>query len=124
MSANQNPQTVVTNIGVVANALLPLFRAPSGFGGITIIDCTVTFLTAGTAGLYLVDTGTAGTATSGGTLATRGGTAHTAKTPIAMTITAGTGSYLANNAYLAIKEDNTGTTVTVTQVAVTYRFGK
>lgn len=122
--ADQNPFTFVTNIGVVANAILPLWKAPVGFGGVTIIGCQVTFLTAGTAGLYLIDAGAAGTALTGGTLATRGGTAHTAKTPIAMTITAGTGSYLAEGAYLAIKEDNTGTTVTVTEVAVTYRYGK
>jgi hypothetical protein len=118
----QSPCVFVTNIGIVTNAQLPLFKVPTGFGGITILNAQVTTLTAGTAGLHLIDAGTAGTTTNGGTLASYGGTAYTAKTPIAMTV--GSSPYLAEGKYLAVKEDNTGTTVTVTEVAITYRFGK
>jgi len=121
--ATSNPVVFTTNIEILANGLEPLFRAPSGFGGVTIIDAVVTFQTAGTAGLYLVDAGTAGTATAGGTLATYGGTAYTAKTPQAMSITSGTGGYLAESHYLAVKEDNTGTTVDITNVQITYMWG-
>ena len=116
--------TFVANVGVINNAILPLFKVASGHGGITVIEAEVTMLTAGTAALYLVDAGTAGTSTSGGTLATYGGTAYTAKTPIAMTISSGTSAYISAGNYLAVKEANTGSTVTVTQVAVKYRMGK
>ena len=122
--AEQSPQIFVTNIGVVTNAQLPLFKVPAGFGGITILGAQATFLTAGTAGLYLIDAGAAGTTTSGGTLASYGGTAYTAKTPIAFSVSSGTSAYLAEGSYLAVKEANVGTTVTVTEVAITYRFGK
>lgn len=120
--ADQSPVTIVVSTGVLTNAILPVFKVPTGFGGITILQAQVSTLTAGTMGLYLVDAGSAGTSTTGGTLATRGGTAHTAKTPIAMTVASS--PYLAEGSYLGIKEDNTGTTVTVTEVAITYRFGK
>lgn len=122
--ADQSPQIFVANIGVVTNATLPLFKVPAGFGGITIIGAQATFLTAGTAGLYLVDTGSAGTSTSGGTLASYGGTAYTAKVPSAFSVSSGTSAYLAEGSYLAVKESNVGTTVTVTELAITYRFGK
>ena len=121
--ADQSPSIFVANIGALSNALLPLFRVPAGFGGITIISVESTFLTAGTTQLYLVDGGTAGTATTGGTLATSG-TAHAAKTPVAWTVASGTGAYLAEGSYLVVKEGNVGTTVTVTEVGIKYRFGK
>ncbi len=122
--ADQSPQIFVANIGVINNAQLPLFKVPAGFGGITIIGAQATFLTAGTAALYLIDAGSAGTSTSGGTLASYGGTAYTAKTPSAFSVSSGTSAYLAEGSYLAVKEANVGSTVTVTEVAITYRFGK
>lgn len=117
------PRIFVANIGAITNASLPLFKVPAGFGGVTILSVQSTQLTAGTTQLYLIDMGTAGTATSGGTLATSG-TAHAAKVPVAWTVTSGTGAYIAEGNYLAVKEGNVGTTVTVTQVAVSYIFGK
>lgn len=122
--AIHNPVIFATNIEILTNALQPLFRAPTGWGGITLVDATVMFQTAGSASLYLVDAGTAGTSTTGGTLATYGGTAYTAKTPIAMSISSGTSAYLAEGRYLAVKEANNGTTVDITQVAIAYRHGK
>lgn len=121
--ADQSPQMMVVNIGAITNATLPIFKVPTGFGGITILQVQSTQLTAGTTQLYLIDTGSAGTSTSGGTLATSG-TAHAAKTPVAWTVSSGTSAYLAEGSYLAVKEGNVGTTVTVTEVAITYRFGK
>lgn len=117
------PNVLVVNIGAITNASLPLWKIPSGFGGVTILGVQSTQLTAGTTQLYLIDMGTAGTATSGGTLATSG-TAHAAKVPVAWTVTSGTGAYIGEGNYLAIKEGNVGTTVTVTEVAITYVFGK
>lgn len=122
--ADQSPSIFVTNIGVINNAQLPLFKVPAGFGGITIIGAQATFLTAGTAALYLIDAGAAGTSTSGGTLASYGGTAYAAKTPSAFSVSSGTSAYIAEGSYLAVKEANVGSTVTVTEVAITYRFGK
>lgn len=121
--ADQSPQIFVANIGAITNASLPIFKCPTGFGGLTILQVQSTQLTAGTTQLYLIDMGSAGTLTTGGTLATSG-TAHAAKTPVAWTVTANSGAYLAEGSYLAVKEGNVGTTVTVTEVAVTYRFGK
>ncbi len=119
--ASNSPITTVFNIGAITNATLPLFKVPAGFGGITILALQTTQLTAGTTQLYLIDTGSAGTSTSGGTLATSG-TAHAAKVPVAGTVSSS--AYLAEGSYLAVKEGNVGTTVTVTEVAVTYVFGK
>lgn len=118
-----DPRIFVANIGAISNASLPLFKVPSGFGGITILGVQSTQYTAGTTQLYLIDMGAAGTTTTGGTLATSG-TAHAAKTPVAWTVTSGTGAYLAEGSYLAVKEGNVGTTVTITEVAITYIFGK
>jgi hypothetical protein len=118
-----SPQVFVANIGAVSNASLPLWKCPAGFGGVTIIGVQSTQLTAGTTQLYLIDMGSAGTATTGGTLATSG-TAHAAKVPVAWTVTSGTGAYLAEGSYLAVKEGNVGTTVTVTEIAITYIWGK
>lgn len=119
--AENSPHVFVANIGAISNAFLPIFKVPTGYGGITILGVQSTFLTAGTTQLYLIDTGTAGTTTTGGTLATSG-TAHAAKVPVAWTVASN--SYIAEGSYLAVKEGNVGTTVTVTEVAVTYMFGK
>jgi len=120
--AETPPQIFVTNIGVITNACLPLFKVPAGFGGITLIEAQETFYTVGTAQLYLIDAGTVGTATGAdGTLATGGGTAHTAKTPIAFAMTT---PYLEEGHYLAVKESNIGSTVTISEIAITYVWGK
>ena len=115
------PQVMIVNIGALTNASLPIWKVPAGFGGVTIVGVQSTQLTAGTTQLYLIDMGTAGTATTGGTLATSG-TAHAAKVPVAWTVASS--PYLAEGSYLAVKEGNVGTTVTVTEVAITYMFGK
>ena len=120
--ADQAPQIFVANIGAISNASLPIFKCPTGYGGLTILQVQSTQLTAGTTQLYLIDMGAAGTTTTGGTLATSG-TAHAAKTPVAWTVSTST-PYLAEGSYLAVKEGNVGTTVTVTEVAITYKWGK
>ena len=119
---DNSPQLMVVNIGAITNASLPLLKCPTGFGGITVLQVQSTFLTAGTTQLYLIDMGSAGTATNGGTLATSG-TTHAAKTPVVWTVSTST-PYLAEGSYLAVKEGNIGTTVTVTEVAIAYKYGK
>ena len=119
----QSPCIFVANIGALSNASLPIFKVPAGFGGLTVLGVQSTQLTAGTTQLYLIDMGSAGTLTTGGTLATSG-TPHAAKVPVEWTASAGTLAYIAESRYLAVKEGNVGTTVTVTEVAITYKWGK
>ena len=118
-----SPQSMTVTVGIVTNGIRPLWKVPDSFGGITIIEASITFQEAGTAGLYLIDAGTAGTGTGAlGTLATYGGTAYTALTPSDMTIA--TDSYLDAGKWLAVKEDNTGTTLGTTTLTFSYRYGK
>ena len=121
--AEQSPIIFATNVEVLTNAQMPLFRVPAGFGGITILDATVMMYSIGTAGLYLINGGTAGTSTGAdGTLASKASAAYTAKTPLAMTVSST--PYIGAGSYVCLKEDNSGTTVDITQVAIAYKWGK
>ena len=121
--AEQSPQHVVANVGIVTNALCPIFKVPDNFGGITLVEAQITFEEAGTAGLYLINAGAAGTSTgSDGTLATYGGTAYTALTPSEMTIASS--AYIGAGSYIAVKEDNTGASSGTTLVSFAYKYGK
>lgn len=121
--AFDNPILFCTNVEIVTNAQQPLFRVPSGHGGITIVDATVMFYSAGTAGLHLINGGSVGTSTGAdGTLASKSSAAYTAKTPQAMTVSAT--PYIGAGSYVCLKEDNSGTTVDITQVAICYKWGK
>lgn len=121
--AEQSPHILVANVGIVSNGLLPLFKVPAGFGGITILEAEVTFEEAGTAGLYLINAGTVGTSTGAdGTLANSGGTAYTALTPKAMTVTST--PYIGAGSYVAVKEINVGESSGTTLVSIKYKYGK
>jgi len=121
--AEKHPQTNVVNVGIVSNGLMPVFQVPTGSGGITITEAHVTFKAAGTAGLYLINAGAVGTATgAAGTLATYGGTAYTALTPIEMTVASS--PYIGEGSFVAVKEDNTGASSGTTLVSFTYFYGK
>ena len=113
----------VTNVGVFTNALQPLFQVPVGTGGLTLIAADVSMYTAGTAQLYIVNGGAAGTTTTGGTAASPAGTAYVAKTPQAFTITAAS-AYFAEGEWIVLKENNVGSTVTLTQVSMWWIWGK
>jgi len=121
--AEKHPQTNVVNVGIVTNALLPIFQVPTGSGGITITEAHITFEAAGTAGLYLINAGAAGTSTgSDGTLATYGGTTYTALTPSEMTVASS--PYIGEGSFVAVKENNTGASSGTTLVSFTYFYGK
>jgi hypothetical protein len=121
--AEKHPQTHAVNVGIVTNAISPIFQVPTGSGGITITEAWVSMETAGTAGLYLINAGAVGTATgAAGTLATYGGTAYTAKTPIEMTVASA--PYIGEGSFVAVKEDNTGASIGTTVVSFTYFYGK
>ena len=117
-----NPFGLVTNVGVFTNALQPLFKVPTGFGGITLIAANVSMYTAGTAQLYIVNGGSAGTATSGGTAATPAGTAYVAKTPQNFTVVAAA-DFFDEGEWVVLKENNVGSTVTLTQVSMWFAWG-
>ena len=121
--ATSNPFAVSTNVGVFTNALQPLFKVPTGSGGVTLIAGDVSMYTAGTAQLYVVNGGSAGTATSGGTAATPAGTAYAAKTPQAFTVVAAQ-SFFDEGEWVVLKENNVGSSVTLTQVSLWFAWGK
>jgi hypothetical protein len=112
------------NIGTLTNGLLPILKVPAGFGGLTLVSAQTGMLIAGTAQLYLVNGGAVGTTTSGGTAATPGGTAHSAKTPIAMSVVSTSAAYFAEGEWLTVKENNVGTCPPVTIISGFYKWGK
>lgn len=118
-----NPFAVMTNVGVFTNALQPLFQVPVGSGGVTLIAADVSMYTAGTAQLYIVNGGAAGTATTGGTAATPAGTAYVAKTPQSFTVVAAQ-AFFDEGEWVVLKENNIGSTVTLTQVSLWLQWGK
>jgi hypothetical protein len=121
--ATSNPFAQVTNVGVFTNALQPLFKVPTGSGGVTLISADCSMYTAGTAQLYIVNGGSAGTSTSGGTAATPAGTAYTAKTPQAFTVVSAS-AFFDEGEWVVLKENNVGSTVTLTQVSLWFMWGK
>lgn len=118
-----NPFALSTNVGVFTNALQPLFQVPSGFGGITLIAADVSMYTAGTAQLYIVNGGAAGTSTNGGTAATPAGTAYVAKVPQSFTVVAAS-AFFDEGEWVVLKENNVGSSVTLTQVSMWFKWGK
>lgn len=121
--ATSNPFCVNSNVGVFTNALQPLFQIPTGYGGATLIAADVSFYTAGTAQLYIVNGGAAGTTTTGGTAATPAGTAYVAKTPQSFTVVAAQ-AFFDEGEWVDLKENNVGSTVTLTQVSMWFMWGK
>jgi ethanolamine utilization protein EutQ (cupin superfamily) len=123
MSDNGNLGFVCTNIGALTNDFRPMFKVPSGFGGITIQSANYVTETAGTSTVQLVDLGTAGTAIeSGGTLFTGGSAVAVAGVPKTMTVD--DTAYIAEGHWVGAQEGNTGTTGAITIVSFSYLMGK
>jgi len=121
--ATSNPFAVNSQVGVFTNALQPLFKVPTGSGGVTLIAGNASMYTAGTAQLYVVNGGAAGTATTGGTAATPAGTAYVAKTPQNFAVVAAS-AFFDEGEWVVLKENNIGSTVTLTQVSLWFHWGK
>lgn len=113
---------VSCNIGALTNDFRPLFKVPTGFGGITVLGASYLTETAGTSTVELVDLGTAGTSVAGGTLFTGGSAVAVAGIPLAMTVD--DGATLSEGRWLGVKEANTGTTGAITIVTLSYVMGK
>jgi hypothetical protein len=122
--ATQSPFAVVAQVGVFTNALQPLFQIPAGFGGATLIAADVSMYTAGTAQLYIVNGGGAGTTTTGGTATTPAGTAYVAKTPQAQVALTTSAAFFDEGEWVVLKENNVGSTVLLTQVSMWFMWGQ
>jgi ethanolamine utilization protein EutQ (cupin superfamily) len=107
----------------LTNDFRPLFKVPTGYGGITILGANYLTETAGTSTVQLVDLGTAGTSvTSGGTLFTGGSSVAVAGIPKTMTVD--DTAYVGEGKWVGVQEANTGTTGAITIVTLSYLMGK
>ena len=122
MSSYADVNIVSCNIGALTNDFRPLFKVPTGFGGITVLGASYLTETAGTSTVELVDLGTAGTSVAGGTLFTGGSAVAVAGIPLPMTVD--DGATLSEGRWLGVKEANTGTTGAITIVTLSYVCGK
>jgi hypothetical protein len=115
--------TVVANVGALSNGPRPLFKIPSGFGGITVIGANAVQSAAGTTALSLCDLGTAGTlvASSAGTIATQGSTVYAANVQQPFTVSS---AYVAEGHWVGVIENNVGACATVTLISLEYLLGK
>jgi len=107
------------NVGAIDNALRPLIKIPTGYGGVTLLNTAIISAAAATTGLALVDLGTAGTAVSG-TLATYAGTLVLA-VPNTGTIST---AKVDDGHWIGLKETNAGTANAVTLVNLAYVLGE
>lgn len=115
-------QIVSANVGALSNATRAIFKVPSGYGGIRIVDARYIDGGAGTSWLQLADLGTAGTAA--GTIIAAGGTVtHVANVPNTLALTAAN-CYVAEGHYVGVVEKNVGALNTVSIVEVAYLPGK
>lgn len=122
MSSYADVNIVSCNIGALTNDFRPLFKVPSGFGGITVLDASYVTETAGTSTVELVDLGTAGTSIAGGTIFTGGSAVAVAGIPNAMTVD--DSALVSEGHWVGVKEGNTGTTGAITIVTLSYCMGK
>jgi hypothetical protein len=113
-----------SNVGALSNAARAIFKVPTGYGGVRIVEAKVISGGAsGTSWLTLDDLGTAGTAAS--TRIGTGGTVirGTANLPQSITLTAAN-CYVAEGHYVGVTENNLGACDTVTIVEVAFLVGK
>ncbi len=114
------PKTVSLNVGALSNGQRPLFKIPTGFGGITIISANLIAAGTSVSSPYIVYMDPTG-GTVQGTVATLGSVAVAANVSQAFTINT---AYVAEGKYLAVKEANVGALNATTIVDVEYLYGK
>ena len=118
--SEQAIQIITTNVGAVGTANHTLWRVPSGFGGITLLNVWLVGNGAATIVSQLANMGTAlGTAVSSviGTLTDGTLTANVRKPYTISTAYQAAGTWLGLNGI-------TGITPTVTQVIIEFKWGK
>lgn len=114
-------QIVSSNVGALSNGLRPIFKIPTGYGGIRVLGCNYTNPGAGTSWVTLVDLGTSGTAVSK-TIGSGGTAVSVAGVPAAITITAAN-AFVDEGHWIGVKENNIGAMNTVSIVDVSYLPG-
>jgi hypothetical protein len=116
---------VSNNIGALSNDFRPLFKVPTGFGGITILSANYTTETVGTSRVQLVDLGTAGTAiAAAGTLFTSSGGSSVAAAGIPNALASADKVFVSEGTWVGVKEANVGTTGAISIIDVAYVMGK
>lgn len=115
-------QIVSTNVGALSNALRPIFKIPTGYGGLTVVGANYTNPGTGTSWVQLVDLGTSGTAVSK-IIATGGTAVSVAGVPAALTVTAAN-AFVDEGHWIGVKEANIGAMNAVSIVDVEYIPGK
>ncbi len=114
------PKTVSLNVGALSNGQRPLFKIPTGFGGITVISANLIAAGTSTSSPYIVYMDPTG-GTVQGTVATLGSVSVATNVAQAFTINT---AYVAEGKYLAVKEANVGALNANTIVDVEYLYGK
>lgn len=115
-------QFVSANVGALSNALRPIFKIPSGYGGIRVVGCNYTNPGVGTSWVQLVDLGTSGTAVSK-IIATGGTAVSVAAIPAEITVTAAN-AFVDEGHWVGVKEANIGAMNSVSIVDIAYLPGK
>lgn len=114
---------VTANIGALNNDDRPLFKCPTGYGGITVVAANVYMGGAGTVALNVVNLGSAGTAV-GGTIATLGSSVYVAHVPKAFTVaTTSAANFVDEGEWVGVGETNVGTCNAITRVDIEYVVG-
>lgn len=112
---------VSNNIGALSNDFRPMFKVPTGYGGITVLSAHSIQEGAGTSWIQLVDLGTAGTAVSN-IIKTSGTAVSVAGIPQEMT-TDGT-VFVEAGHWVGAKEGNVGASNAITIISLSYVMGK
>lgn len=125
MSSQANIDVVSNNIGALTNDFRPLFKIPTGLGGITVLEAYYITETAGTSLVSIVDLGTAGTAVAaGGTIFTASAGSSVAAAGIPNTLAEADTAFIGDGHWVGVKEGNVGTTGAITIVTLSYLTGK
>jgi len=121
----ENIVQVSNNIGALTNDFRPLFKIPSGFGGITVLEAYYVTETAGTSLVQIVDLGTAGTAVAAsGTIFAPSAGSSVAAAGIPNTLAVSDTAFVADGHWVGVQEGNVGTTGAITIVTLSYSQGK
>lgn len=115
-------QMVSANVGALSSALRPIFKIPTGYGGIRVVGCNYTNPGTGTSWVQLVDLGTAGTAVSK-IIADCGTAVSVAAVPQKLTVT-DANAFVDEGHWIGVKEGGIGAMNAVSIVDVEYLPGK
>lgn len=120
MSSVLNVNSISNNIGALTNDFRPMWKIPTGGGGVTFLGANCVQEGAGTCSVSLVDLGTAGTAI-GGTIFNGGSQVYVAGVPQDMTVVT---AFVDEGHWVGAKEANVGATNAITIISASYVMGK